>query len=86
MKALAVELAPGIRVNSILPGGIRTHMTTEIFNDPDMVAKFNRDYPLGIGEPSDITNMVEFLMSDKSRWITGQQLVVDGGRTSNITA
>lgn len=86
MKALAVELAPRVRVNSILPGGIRTQMTAEIFNDPEMVAKFNRDYPLGIGDPSDVINMVEFLLSEKSRWITGQKLVVDGGRTSNITA
>ncbi len=38
-------------------------------------------YPLGLGEPEDIANIVTFLLSDKSRWITGQNIVVDGGRT-----
>ena len=86
MKALAVELAPEVRVNSVLPGGIRTEMTARIFEQPEMVAKFERDYPLGIGRPDDVTSMVEFLLSDAARWITGQQMVVDGGRTANITA
>jgi NAD(P)-dependent dehydrogenase (short-subunit alcohol dehydrogenase family) len=86
MKALAVELAPEVRVNSVLPGGIRTEMTKQIFESPEMVAKFERDYPLGIGEPTDVIHMVEFLLSEKARWVTGQQLVVDGGRTANITA
>jgi NAD(P)-dependent dehydrogenase (short-subunit alcohol dehydrogenase family) len=39
-----------------------------------------------LGKPSDVASAVEFLLSDASRWITGQQLVVDGGRTVNITA
>ena len=86
MKALAVEFAPNVRANSILPGGIRTSMTEKIFDDSEMVEKFNKDYPLGIGEPNDIVNMVEYLISDKAKWITGQQLIVDGGRTANITA
>lgn len=86
MKSLAVELAPNVRLNSILPGGIRTRMTTDIFSSPEMVTKFERDYPLGIGVPQDVINMVEFLISDKSRWITGQQFVVDGGRTTAISA
>jgi NAD(P)-dependent dehydrogenase (short-subunit alcohol dehydrogenase family) len=86
MKALAVELAPQVRVNSVLPGGIRTPMTREIFAAPEMVEKFERDYPLGIGEPADVIHLVEFLVSEKARWITGQQMVVDGGRTANITA
>jgi len=86
MRALAVELAPDVRVNSILPGGIITEMTEEVFEDPDMMAKFKHDYPLGIGHSDDIANMVEFLISEKARWITGQQIVIDGGRTVNITA
>jgi NAD(P)-dependent dehydrogenase (short-subunit alcohol dehydrogenase family) len=86
MKALAVELAPEVRVNSVLPGGIRTEMSARIFESDEMVAKFERDYPLGIGSPDDVTSMVEFLLSPRARWITGQQMVVDGGRTANITA
>jgi NAD(P)-dependent dehydrogenase (short-subunit alcohol dehydrogenase family) len=86
MRALAVELAPAVRVNSVLPGGVRTEMTASMFEDPEIKERIQRDYPLGIGEPEDIASAVEFLLSDRSRWITGQQLVVDGGRTVNITA
>ena len=43
------------------------------------------NYPLGIGTPADIAPSVEFLLSDSSKWITGQQFVVDGGRTIDIT-
>lgn len=86
MRALAVELAPGIRVNSVLPGGVRTAMTESMFNDPQLAARLSADYPLGLGQPSDIAAAVEFLISEKARWITGHQLVVDGGRTANITA
>lgn len=86
MKSLAVELAPEVRANSILPGNIRTPMTASMFEDPDNAARLMRDYPLGIGLPSDISNAVEFLISDKARWITGQQIVVDGGRTTTISA
>lgn len=86
MKSLAVELAPTVRVNSILPGSVRTAMTETMFDDPDTAARLARDYPLGLGTPSDISNAVEFLISAKAGWITGQQLVVDGGRTVTISA
>ena len=38
-------------------------------------------YPLGLGLPENLSGVVRFLLSDKSKWITGQNLVVDGGRT-----
>ena len=85
MRALAVELAPAIRVNSILPGGIRTPMSDGLLAEPEVLAKLVRDYPLGIGEIDDIVNIAEFLVSERARWITGQQIVVDGGRTANIS-
>lgn len=86
MRALAVELAPEVRVNSVLPGAVRTPMTEAMFNDPATAERLTRDYPLGVGMPSDVTNAVAFLMSDQSRWITGQEMVVDGGRSANISA
>lgn len=86
MKSLAVELAPEVRVNSVLPGALRTAMTESIFDDAAMAKRLAADYPLGVGMPTDIVDAVEFLLSEKARWITGQQLVVDGGRTTNITA
>lgn len=85
MRNLAVELAPNVRVNSVLPGGMVTEMTKEIFDDEVKKAEFEKKYPLGIGTPQDIAPTVRFLLSDDSRWITGQQFTVDGGRTVDIT-
>ncbi|MCR5384699.1 MAG: SDR family oxidoreductase [Saccharofermentans sp.] len=85
MRNLSIELAPGIRVNSVLPGGMITEMTKDLFADENVKKQFEMNYPLGIGTPSDIAPVVEFLLSEKSRWITGQQIVVDGGRTIDIT-
>lgn len=85
MRCLAVELAPKIRVNSVLPGAIQTPMTETIFENKEALDKLASNYPLGLGNPEDIFEMVNFLLSEKSRWITGQQFTVDGGRTINIT-
>jgi NAD(P)-dependent dehydrogenase (short-subunit alcohol dehydrogenase family) len=86
MRALAVELAPNVRVNSVLPGGVRTPMTESMFADAEWVERVQSQYPLGLGTEGDIADSVEFLLSDGARWVTGQQLVVDGGRTVNISA
>lgn len=87
MRCLAVELAPAVRVNSVLPGGVRTAMTEQIYQNEEVSEKEKIDAttPLGVGTPADIAGAVKFLLSDDARWITGQQLFVDGGRTINIT-
>jgi NAD(P)-dependent dehydrogenase (short-subunit alcohol dehydrogenase family) len=85
MRCLAVELAPRVRVNSVLPGAIQTPMTETIFENKEAMDRMTSTYPLGFGKPEDIYEMVNFLLSEKSRWITGQQLTVDGGRTINIS-
>jgi len=85
MRCLAVELAPKVRVNSVLPGGIQTKMTENVFENKEVLDRILTTYPLGVGKPEDIYDMVEFLLSEKSRWITGQQFTVDGGRTINIS-
>ncbi len=85
MRNLAVELAPKIRINSVLPGGMKTEMTKDIFNDEDVVQRMKKQYPMGMGKTSDIVPVVDFLLSEKASWITGQQFVVDGGCTINIT-
>lgn len=85
MRNLAIELAPAVRVNSVLPGGMITEMTRDLFADEELKNRFNQTYPLGIGTPADIAPVVEFLVSDQARWITGQQFTVDGGRTIDIT-
>jgi len=85
MRSLAVELAPRTRVNSIRAGGVKTPMGEDLLADPAVLAKFEKDYPLGIGEPDDIVNAAEFLVSNVARWITGLAMAVDGGRSINIS-
>lgn len=85
MRCLAVELAPKTRVNSVLPGAVVTEMTQKIFDNEEVKTRMEASYPLGIGEPNDIYQMVDFLLSDRSKWITGQQFTVDGGRSINIS-
>lgn len=74
-RAMARELSP-VRVNSILPGIVETEMTSTYINTPEIINK----YPLGPGKPKDIVNTISFLLSDQSKWITGQNLIIDGGR------
>ncbi len=85
MRCLAVELAPTIRVNSVLPGAVRTRMTESIFANAEVIERMKTQYPLGLGEPRNIADAVAFLLSDKASWITGQQITVDGGATINIS-
>jgi NAD(P)-dependent dehydrogenase (short-subunit alcohol dehydrogenase family) len=81
----AVDLAPaGIRVNAIAPGTIMTPLNERIFaTDPDpqaLIAKWNNAHPLGrFGEASEVGEAVLFLASDRSSFITGEILRVDGG-------
>jgi short-subunit dehydrogenase len=79
VKSLALELAPNITVNSILPGGIRTQMSEPIFSDPEKLAKLTDKYPMGFGQCTDIAMMVQYLLGEGGRWITAQNYFVDGG-------
>ena len=85
MRCLAVELAPNVRVNSVLPGAVRTRMTEGIFANQEVVDRMKSQYPLGLGKAYNIADAVAFLLSQKAAWITGQQLTVDGGATIDIT-
>lgn len=85
MRALAVELAPATRVNSILPGAVQTSMAEGGFADPAIAEKLRQDYPLGTGRAGDIASAVEFVLSPGARWLTGQEIVLDGGRTINAS-
>lgn len=84
VKTLAVELSNrGINVNSVLPGYVETNMTLQNkdVNSKEYLNELESMYPLGLGEPNDVANLVTFLLSDTSKWITGQNIVIDGGRT-----
>lgn len=78
-KALAKELAPSnITVNCVAPGVIRTQMLDEV--DADIIEALKEETPVGrLGEPQDVANAVAFLTDEKSSFITGQILGVNGG-------
>jgi NAD(P)-dependent dehydrogenase (short-subunit alcohol dehydrogenase family) len=79
----ALEYGPRIRVNAVSPGLIRSALTEPLLQGfPDHVDHVVGLTPVGrVGEPDDIADAVVFLCSDLSRFITGQNLVVDGGLT-----
>jgi len=81
-KTAALDLGPlGIRVNAVLPGVIRTPMVAYVVETRE--EEIAAGLPLGrIGEPFDVAGAVAFLASDDAAWITGIDLVVDGGHTA----
>jgi len=74
-----------IRVNVVIPGIVWSEGTREAMRDPQMAAGTARAVPLGrIGEPDEVASAVLFLASDEASYITGQSLVVDGGKTCEL--
>lgn len=83
-KVLALELSSqSIRVNTINPGMIKTEMwspeTSSI--SQEQILEDEKKYPLGYGEPTDVAEATVFLLSNKSKWITGSNIILDGGFT-----
>ena len=83
-KATAVQHArDGIRCNSVHPGPIDTPMIHDSLADPEALQERLMGVPLGrIGETQDVANGVLFLASDEASYVTGAELVIDGGRTA----
>ena len=82
-RQTAVELAPEIRVNAVLPGAVATPMLEGWNEDPaDLKAWLDRYVPLGrIAQADDIAGVIAFLASDDAAYITGAAIPVDGGMT-----
>lgn len=80
-KALALELAPrGIRVNTIHPGMIETSLTSGTALSKELLEEDAKNYPLGrYGKPEEIAYSIVYLLSDATVWMTGTQLLIDGG-------
>ncbi|HEX2277129.1 MAG: glucose 1-dehydrogenase [Candidatus Tectomicrobia bacterium] len=83
-KATAIQYAgEGIRANSVHPGPIVTPMTEAARADPERYTLMLSRIPLGCyGQPEDVAYGVLYLASDESRWVTGSELVIDGGWTA----
>ena len=81
MKSMATALGPhGITCNSVLPGTVLTDMNRAFLVDPDHRRQTIEHIPLGrLGEPDDVAGVVAFLASDDARYMSGAELVVDGG-------
>jgi len=80
-RALALELAPeGITVMAISPGPFATEMNTPLLNDPELNQQFVSKIPVGRwGDPRDIGSLVLYLCSDAAGFLTGTDIVIDGG-------
>lgn len=84
-KVLACELSKfNIRVNVISPGAVKTNFIEEEDVLTSMqFENMKKKYPLGLGDRVDVANLVEFLLSDKSKWMTGSNIEIDGGYLLN---
>jgi NAD(P)-dependent dehydrogenase (short-subunit alcohol dehydrogenase family) len=83
--ALAVSLGPAIRVNCISPGWIDTRDCTDIPKFPPLTEADHAQHPAGrVGKPEDIAEMVLYLCSEKSGFVTGQNFIIDGGMTKKM--
>jgi NAD(P)-dependent dehydrogenase (short-subunit alcohol dehydrogenase family) len=82
-KALALELAnKGMRINCISPGTLGDTAMTENLKkqiSEEEFHKIEQEYPMGLGSIKDISSLCLFLLSDESKWITGQNIIIDGG-------
>ncbi|MCE2683163.1 MAG: SDR family NAD(P)-dependent oxidoreductase [Flavobacteriia bacterium] len=79
-RSLAAEFAPTIRVNAIAPSLTNTALSEKFLSTPEkMEASAQRNPMKKVGTTEDLSNSIEFLLSEKSAWVTGQILHVDGG-------
>ncbi len=82
-KALAAEFSPKIRVNCIAPSLTQTALADKLINTAEKIEASSNRHPLKrIGNADDIANAAQFLLSDKSSWVTGQVIHVDGGMST----
>lgn len=83
-RSLAAELGDdGVRVNAVAPGFIETPMTEQFMKDEAALERFREVTALDrLGKPEDVADVVTFLASDRSAYVTGETILVDGGRAT----
>lgn len=83
VRSLSLQLAAdGITVNNVAPGVIYTDRNVEALSDPEYARKVTASIPAGFyGQPDDLAGIVSLLCSDEGRYITGQSIYVDGGKS-----
>ena len=82
-KSLAAEWAPKIRVNCVAPSLVQTKLAKRFFRNDKQKEMMSERHPLKItGQVEDISSAIEFLLSTKSKWISGQVIGVDGGMST----
>jgi NAD(P)-dependent dehydrogenase (short-subunit alcohol dehydrogenase family) len=81
VKTLSLEYAPNYRFNCILPGMVKTEMLNEFYKSysTEQILEDQKKYPLGYGYPEDVAYSTVFLLSNASKWMTGNLLILDGG-------
>jgi NAD(P)-dependent dehydrogenase (short-subunit alcohol dehydrogenase family) len=81
VRSMSLELArSGVRVNMVSPGWVATEMTERMATAyPGGLEAIRAAHPMGIGRVEDVAPTILFLLSDSARWITGSEIVVDGG-------
>ena len=86
VRVLAQELGrDGVRVNAVSPGMVRTGMTARVYADARVAAERDALVPLGrVATPEDVADVVAFLLGPGARYVTGHDLVVDGGVSGNL--
>ena len=86
-RAAAIEAAPHVRVNSIIPGAVMTPATERAIPDEKLMEATVNSIPLKrIAEPAELAKPIAFLLSSDASFITGASLVVDGGKTADLNA
>ena len=84
-RTLAAEWSPKIRLNTISPSLFNSTMSQKFLKDESMIERMSDKHPLNrVGSVSDISSMINFLISEQSSWITGQDFSVDGGLSTLV--
>ncbi len=84
VKTMALELAKrSVRINAVSPGTVLTPLMQNYMIQISEEERQKRieGFPLGLGEPTDVANACIYLLSDAARWVTGQNIIIDGGYT-----